>query len=91
MIKVYKLDLKSNKQTSFREFEKGFQAREFVRKILDEKLKLLCYETNNAYSLADDYFNQREIKYLLPNCDFEEDEYLVSIICLNTLSTSGSN
>ena len=42
MIKIYKLDLKSNKQTSFREFEKDFQAREFVRKILDEKLKLLA-------------------------------------------------
>lgn len=79
MIKIYKLDLKSNKQTSFREFEKDFQAREFVRKILDEKLKLLYYETNSEYTLVDDYFNQREIKYLLPNCDFEEDEYIKQV------------
>ena len=76
---VYKLDLKSNKKTSFRSFEKDFEAREFLRKILDEKLKLLSYETKSEYTLADDYFTQREIKYLLPNCDFDEDEYIKEV------------
>lgn len=28
---VYKLDLKSNKKTSFRSFEKDFEAREFFK------------------------------------------------------------
>lgn len=73
---VYKLDLKTNKQTSLRSFEKDFEAREFVRKILDEKLKLLCYETKGEYTLAQDYFDNREYKYILPNCDFEEDDYI---------------
>jgi hypothetical protein len=76
---VYKLDLKLNKKTSFRSFEKDFEAREFLRKILDEKLKLLSYETKSEYTLADDYFNQREIKYLLPDCDFDEDTYIKEV------------
>lgn len=73
---VSKVDLKTKKKNSFRSFEKDFEAREFVRKILDEKLKLQCYETKSEYTLDDDYFEKREYKLVISNCDFDEDKYI---------------
>ena len=58
---VYTIYLKDNNQQLLKHFEKDFEAREFVRKQLENDLKIFYYQTNDEYSMLEKYFEYRKL------------------------------
>jgi len=73
--------IKDNSEHLIKEFDKDFEARNFLRYIVEEKLKEFCHKTNNERELIDVYFKTRDFTYNIENDHFNEDEY-VKVIAL---------
>ena len=76
---VYTIYLKDNNQQLLKHFEKDFEAREFVRKQLENDLKIFYYQTNDEYSMLEKYFEYRKYSYKILNDNFDCDDYVKHI------------
>lgn len=63
-----------------KEFDKVFDAKNFLRYTIEEKLKELCPQTKTYIDLEDLYFKSRKYFYKIENDDFSEDDYVKQIV-----------
>jgi hypothetical protein len=76
---VYMILQEDKSEYIFKYFEKDFEAREFVRKQLENDLKFFYYQTNNEFSMVEKYFEYRKYSYKILNDDFDCDAYIKDI------------
>lgn len=76
---VYMILQEDKSEYIFKHFEKDFEAREFVRKQLENDLKFFYYQTNNKFSMLEKYFEYRKYSYKILNDDFDCDAYIKHI------------
>lgn len=76
---VYMILQENKSEYIFKHFEKDFEAREFVRKQLENDLKFFYYQTNDEFSMVEKYFEYRKYSYKILNDDFDCDAYIKNI------------
>ena len=70
---VYAIFQEDKSEYLLKHFEEDFKAREFVRKQLEEDLKFFYYQTNNEFSMLEEYFEYRKYSYKIID-SIEKDE-----------------
>lgn len=76
---VYMILQENKSEYIFKHFEEDFKAREFVRKQLENDLKIFYYQTNNKFTMLEKYFEYRKYSYKILNDDFDCDAYIKHI------------
>jgi hypothetical protein len=76
---VYMILQEDKSEYLFKHFEEDFKAREFVRKQLENDLKIFYYQTNDEYSMLEKYFEYRKYSYKILNDNFDCDDYVKHI------------
>ena len=76
---VYMILQENKSEYIFKHFEEDFKAREFVRKQLENDLKIFYYQTNNEFTMLEKYFEYRKYSYKILNDDFDCDAYIKHI------------
>ena len=76
---VYMILQEDKREYILKHFEKDFEAREFVKKQLENDLKFFYYQTNDKFFMLEKYFEYRKYSYKILNDDFDCDAYIKHI------------
>ena len=73
---IYAIYLEDKSEYLLKHFEENFKAREFMRKQLENDLKIFYYQTSDEFFMLKKYFEYRKYSYKILNDDFDCDAYI---------------